>query len=431
MNFTRDSALIVGTACILLAGLGIFTLFSTLSAPPHGDEPHYLLMTVSLIRDGDLNLADNYARRDARAFMKEPLMPHWGLRENGKLYSSHDPGLAVLLAPAFAAAGRPGASLCMAVLGLMALCVTMGLARRLGIPARSTALGVLMAGLTVPYLMMSGAAFPEIPAALGLMAAVMLLFRGNCGRHFLTGGLCLGLIPWFHLKYAAISVLVFLMFPLWQRPRFRSAVMTAIPAAISAAGLLLFQRYLYGDPFYLLRIKSGGFQWPFTGMAGLMLDREVGLLVFAPVLIPGLMGLLFRWRRPREMNALAVVFIIFWILSGSWTDWHSGHCPPSRYLVPFIPALGLFTAWELHRVRDRSGRGLFALLWGASLAQVAGVFLTIPENAIVHYDGINRLWTRFLPWNLEYLAPSLLNPRPGTGLQAAAWLLLVTAAGLV
>ena len=33
-----------------------------------GDEPHYLLMTHSLLRDGDLELSNNYERHDFEAY---------------------------------------------------------------------------------------------------------------------------------------------------------------------------------------------------------------------------------------------------------------------------------------------------------------------------------------------------------------------------
>src|SRR5688572_22561004 len=50
-----------------VAALMILTIFLTvvsLQATPTGDEPHYLLMTQSLLRDGDFDLRNNYEHMD-------------------------------------------------------------------------------------------------------------------------------------------------------------------------------------------------------------------------------------------------------------------------------------------------------------------------------------------------------------------------------
>lgn len=427
MKCSRTFANICCTAFLLIAGIGVFTWFSTVPAPPHGDEPHYLMMSISLIRDGDLNLENNYTGGDSREFMKQPVTPHWGMRRDGVLLSSHDPGVSVLMALPYLLDGRRGTCLAMALLGILALLQIPALARALEIPQWAAHTGILMAGLSLPYLMMSGKAFPEIPAALGIMLAARWLLIPSTRIHPAAGIFALSLIPWFHMKYAVISILFFAAFLILRRPSLRTVAIGLLPAIVSAAALLLFQHSLYGDVFYLVRMKRGAFQWPLTGMTGLLMDREAGLLVFAPILAPGVLSLLFRWRRHRVLNAMAVIFVLFWMLSGSWADWHSGHCPPARYLIPFVPMLGLFTARELAGTRRVTAWIVFGSLWPASLIQAAGVFMTIPETAIVHYDGINRLWTRFLPGDLAFLAPSFLNPSPGTLFQTAACLLLLTA----
>src|SRR6187200_2853743 len=44
--------------------LAIFLTVVSLQATPTGDEPHYLLMTQSLLRDGDFDLRNNYEHMD-------------------------------------------------------------------------------------------------------------------------------------------------------------------------------------------------------------------------------------------------------------------------------------------------------------------------------------------------------------------------------
>src|SRR5262245_40680791 len=95
----------------LSAGLLAFALFA-LSAwmvspsVPGGDEPHYLVITQSLLLDGDLKIENNHRSGDYHAYYAGQLSPHYIRRgRGGEIYSIHAPGLSVLVAPAFAVGG--------------------------------------------------------------------------------------------------------------------------------------------------------------------------------------------------------------------------------------------------------------------------------------------------------------------------------------
>jgi hypothetical protein len=86
--------------------------------PFTGDEPHYLLITKSLVTDGDINLAENYQNKEYRAFYDGELDPHArpGKRGEGTLYSRHLPALPVLITP-FYVAGEKAARLISSLAG--------------------------------------------------------------------------------------------------------------------------------------------------------------------------------------------------------------------------------------------------------------------------------------------------------------------------
>ena len=72
---------------------------------PQGDEPHYLMVADSLLRDRDLSLERDYADGRYRDFHPEPLAPHYRVRgREGAIYSLHAVGLSLLVLPAYAAA---------------------------------------------------------------------------------------------------------------------------------------------------------------------------------------------------------------------------------------------------------------------------------------------------------------------------------------
>src|SRR3989304_2526209 len=76
-----------------------------------GDEPHYLLAAHSLAFDGDLDLANNYARRDYLSFYGDAnLTPHTRPGPNGQAVLTHNLGLSFLIAPAYRPVPSPSSA---------------------------------------------------------------------------------------------------------------------------------------------------------------------------------------------------------------------------------------------------------------------------------------------------------------------------------
>ncbi|MEZ5316620.1 MAG: hypothetical protein R2752_04400 [Vicinamibacterales bacterium] len=73
-----------------------------------GDEPHYLIVAESLVADGDLDVGNNYANGDARWFGADDLEagPHARATRSGAVWTTHDVGVPVILAPLYWMATR-------------------------------------------------------------------------------------------------------------------------------------------------------------------------------------------------------------------------------------------------------------------------------------------------------------------------------------
>ena len=388
----------------------VLVLYATVSVRvqlqvgPRGDEPHYLMVAESLLRDHDLSLEKDYAEGRYRAFQDETLEPHYRVRgKGGEIYSLHAVGLSLLILPAYAFGGYPGASLFMALVAALLARETREMVRDWS-ASDDLADGVGWAvALSPPLLHYAGLVFTEIPAALGVAFALRRLSRESRGSAWAVGAV-LAFLPWLNVRYAVLLVLL-LAYGVWIRRNPRDRLALVAPMVLSAVGIATYHFVLYGffDPrrVYGRRPEFALGTLP-EGLPGLLLDQEFGLLVYAPLFALALPGFLQLWRKDRReaLVALGLVGAVF-LTAGTWPMWRGGWNPPARFLVPIVPVLALAVAAVLRR-------GLTA---GAAL--LLGWSLWIGATGAVHprlvhrdRDGTAPLfravsgaeeWTRLLP----------------------------------
>ena len=218
-----------------------------------GDEPHYLAISQSLARDGDLNVFNQYFRAGFKEFLAvEKLAAHgtWG-KGFKKIYSYHLPGVSLTLAPFFFVKLSPPLLyfLLRSYLGLFAallalliylFCLRLWHSRSLAFFA------TLVFSLTAPVFFYSFHIFPEIQAMLLTLSALYLLFfkaRGNDSR-CLWAGLLLGSTIFWGVKYALFIYPICLgFFAYWlYKKKIRSALLLIVFPLLFQA---LFFYYLY------------------------------------------------------------------------------------------------------------------------------------------------------------------------------------------
>ena len=380
--------------------------------PLTGDEPYYVMTAISLLRDRDLNEANNYANRDYLEFypadplpagwrgwpaFPRVLPPHPAQSKLPGLHTKHGLGLSLLIAFPYALAGRVGA-----LLVIVAFAVTLAgqmylLARETRAPpplAVLVALGLAVAMPVGPYATLI---FPEVPAALLLLYAVRRLSApadSNVLSQCVATGAAIGFLPWLHQRFGPTAfVLAAVMLIRWtgRLPWPRLAAGLA-PVGVGGLGIVLYNIWLYGQPTQSTA-DHAGFSGPagtLNGAFGLLLDAQWGAFVAAPVLLLAVAALPWWFRTaPRAATIAALAAAPYLVVIAVYRVWWGEWGPPARYLAPLVPlAAGPLASW-LARA-SLGGRALAAAAW------LVGMALTLvgyanPQRFYHQPDGRNNL----------------------------------------
>ena len=354
----RSQGLPLSAAALFLLLAAAYTLSidirASRGASISGDEPFYLLTTQSLLQDGDLDLVNQYETKSFRGFFDHPdgLWKQSVPAADGRLLSPHNPGLSVLLLPGFALGGLVGAQVLLLLVAAAAMTLAFLLAERLtGRRAISWAM-TLVVGLSATAFVYSTEVYPEFPAALALLACLLVVTRQR--RPSLLDGLYLaaGLsaICWLGVKYAPLALLLAVCFI--YRTNVSGRVVFLALGAASAAGYVWFHLATFDGltPYNVNVVYAGSspvdlvdshveFRDRFYRLWGLFVDRRFGIGRWAPILlaaIPGLAVLLLGpgWSRT-IFGLVAIQLLIATFAAITMMGWWF----PGRTVLTVLPLL--------------------------------------------------------------------------------------------
>ena len=229
-------------------------------------------------------------------------------------------GFAATIAPAYALGGAKAVELFLAALAALAVALAYRLALR--VVPDPWALGAAAAvGLSPPLLAYGSAVYPEPAAAAALAGAALLAVRldGRAGRRDAIACFALlGALPWLGIRFSAAGVLVGYVAAraLWRARRRTLAVGSVELALFSLALHVGVNEALFGGPTPYAALdpgdsatgssSPGGYLERSYRLVALFLDRDSGLLRWAPVLLLTFAGLWWLWRAHRDRLARAV-----------------------------------------------------------------------------------------------------------------------------
>ncbi|HEY0593467.1 MAG TPA: hypothetical protein VGF40_16970, partial [Thermoanaerobaculia bacterium] len=232
-----------------LVALGIFLIVGTeaLAWPVDGDEPYFVLMAESILHDGDLDLANQYAHLERSVTKRLDLGPQLmdPVGPRGERYARHEPLLPLLLVPGVASLGLWGAMATIALLGALAAGSILALAEEQGAGRGALLRAWPLVALAPPLLFYAVRIWPEAPAALCFSEAIRAAGRRKYGR----AALWLVGLSLLQLRFVAIAATFAIILVIADRGARRLAVAAAAIIAIP----LLIGWFAVGNPLNVHR----------------------------------------------------------------------------------------------------------------------------------------------------------------------------------
>ena len=305
----------------------------------------------------------------------------------------------------------------------------------------------LMQLFTAPFICYAFLIFPATPAALLVVYSWRRLrlaaraqqfeqpdWQPNSPFHALLIGLCIGVLPWLHSLYLALSAMLVLYWlgggrlGRWRRAGGKLNWKRLLPAGwgnwtvaallgpigVSGFCFLAYYLWLYGSPLPNTQDHAGFaplYTLPFN-VLGLLFDQKYGLLMYAPFYLLAGVGLWLMSRRHwDDEETVARRSDLAWLLAVSWpylliisdyNQWWGEWCPPARYLMPTLPLLAVPLSLALSELAGRFFK-VFAFLSVVWSLVVAAIFMYNPH---LMYNWQNAKPATFLSW-LEANLPGL------------------------
>jgi len=370
------------TMVAALLGIGMRATYGGHAAV---DEPQYLLTALSLWEDHDLDIADELDGERYRDFFDAELPVQTSELSDRRQLSPHDPLLPLLLAPPMGLGGWVGAKVMLVVLaGATSALLVWVAVRRFDVPVTVAGVGAALAGASPPLAVYGHQVYPELPAALALLAGVALA-TGPLRRPALAGfALAVTAMPSLGVKYlpVAAALALVVVIRLVSERRRDIAVRLVLVLAGSGAFYLVVHRLLWGgwtvyatgDHFEQTgEFSVVGTEPDYVGrslrLVALLVDRAYGLVTWQPgwlLAVPAVAALVVASApRLRHRRAVVVVPLLAGWAVATWPalTMH-GYWWPGRQVVVVLPLATLAVLWWLARVVPRFlplGLGLAAL----------------------------------------------------------------------
>lgn len=455
-----DRRLAAALASVALAAYLIVSPYYDSTMQTNADEPHYLLVTQSLLLDRDVDLRNNYEERQYRRYYPGALIDRHAIQVGNAFYPIRDLGLPVLALVPFGLGGRLGVMILMSLLGAALAWQLFLLLRDLGFARRIAFLAVALAALSHPLLTYTTQIYPSIAGALIFVVALRLMGGIQTAQPWRIAGASalLGLLPWLTVRTwpIVIGAGVVLLGSIIARGRWPRARQFAragpgelaaalVPFGVLLGGLAFYHWSLFGvllpnAGYFLIREQQQVAGNPFVGSWGMLFSRAFGLVPYAPIYLLAALGCAVLFRRLRNAGAAGIALLfaggLHALFIASVANWHGHWSPPSRNLILGLPLLIAGLAAGLEVVRQmRAMRAIWTALTGLAAVWTVSVSIIVLASPALLYNLPERiqrnessaqLWAFIrerIGFDLGLLFPSVVRVDDSTVPASTFWML--------
>jgi hypothetical protein len=411
-----------------------------------GDEPYYLLTTHSLLKDKDINVANNYRQQDYFAFYDKEKNPRFklgmyaraGKKGRAYIYPINLPGISVLILPFYWLSQFFKGSLLTFILkaSLSVWASLFGiqlylLAKDLWHKEKTALTLWFFFAFSAPVLFFATHIYSEIPIALFSLYVYRKVRseRSLSLFHYVFLGFLLSLFFWFGLKYNMLFGPLFLvsLYFLIKTHKARMKILAFLVFPALSLSLFYYVIYsLYGSfspfsvyegvltPERLSAFKQAALSAPLSmrieSFFDYFIDQRDGLLLYSPFYFFAILGFIDIFRRSKKDVFILLFLTLPYLLNYAFFTHRQGYSPQGRILAP-ISWVGAIAIGYFY-VHNRKKLYSFVFwIFSASSIIIAALLLQNPE--FLYQPTTNEFTSRagdFFVWlsNMHIFLPHLL-----------------------
>lgn len=329
-----------------------------------GDEPHYIMMSESLIQDNDFNLKNDYLlKRYQKYYSDNDLFPHVSPKLSiggDKWYSIHPIGLPLLVALPFKYFGLPGVRVVLALLQLASIYLFYLVLKKYTDSNLKVLVGLILLISCSAFWQNIGVVFPDLILVTALLLTILLFGRRDVlSNIILCSVMVAGLMVHTRIFIIVLPVAAMHFLYLFKQMGLKKLLTNYwLAFIVMLVPLAFYERYLYINYASLSPSALYGNNGQifganvFTNFLAVFLDRAKGLLVYFPAIF--LLGpyayiyikklySYFRKTKPKSYRAsdylllgVIVGFGTLMITQLGFTDWSGSYAPNTRYVLALV-----------------------------------------------------------------------------------------------
>jgi hypothetical protein len=422
-QFARKNLLLLLILCCSIVFFITSFIYVRFSSPPSGDEPHYLVISQTLLKYHSLDVMSDYTNGDYHAFYPGRIDPHLSYGAHGQLLPLHSIGAPILWLIPFLVLGRLGAVFFISLVSLLIILNIYKLLVAMKISQKNAFIVSLAYTIASPVYMYSHLTFIEPVGALICIYVLRKIVQKELKiTEVSVCSLLLGLLPWVHIRFALFELILFfaLFYTIYEnigRKHITYYACYLCPIIVLFVAYELYTYTFWGtlNPGVIeindIHKNSSPFAIaPYNGILGIFLDQQYGFLINFPIfmlLFPGIF-LAMKKQFARYNLLMLLLSIPYILLFTSFKNWTGGWCPPARLIFVLLPLYAFYLAYALQQLDNVLAYAIagITILYGL-LYNLLSLFPSL--NSFNGPTGQNRtiMYIQLFNYRLTDLFPSL------------------------